>query len=531
MRRSEGLPAYRAGFAILLAAGLAQPGLAGAQDNDERIRQLEEQLRAVTQELREIKDQMREDRAARAASKRTQQDAAAAAKQATDLNDRVQSLEQKVENVPQARLGNGLSFEDPRGLWSARFTGRVQGDYRYFDPSEALPSTFAVRRARIGLEVTAFKDYTFYVESEFATGNAQGGQLQTGSITNAWIDFNWFPQARPRIGQFKPPIGLENYAPDVLTDFMERGLTNSLIQNLNYDRGIMVQGIPYKGIYYGVSLTNGTGLNLEERNTNAQDVAARGKDWTVRLASNLATYADWSDAVIHLGASYKNGDVSNANPNATTGSTAFQAPTARTEAFGTTFFSPEAFNSATTQATNIEREIKVGELALAWKQFRLQSEYWKGSYTGTLISPTVVPIDRDIDAYYVSAFWMLTGEAYADTYSGSSATFGRVRPRNNFSFRDGGWGAWEIGLRYSHFDASDFTATNLPNTGRLTPATATTRFTNKAEAWTVGLKWIMNPYTRLLVNYVQTDFDTPVITNGVTYDTEKAILFRAQFDF
>jgi phosphate-selective porin OprO and OprP len=45
------------------------------------------------------------------------------------------------------------------------------------------------------------------------------------------------------------------------------------------------------------------------------------------------------------------------------------------------------------------------------------------------------------------------------------------------------------------------------------------------------VKWTVNPYTRLLVNYIQTDFDTPVTTNGVTYSQEKAVTFRAQFDF
>jgi hypothetical protein len=35
----------------------------------------------------------------------------------------------------------------------------------------------------------------------------------------------------------------------------------------------------------------------------------------------------------------------------------------------------------------------------------------------------------------------------------------------------------------------------------------------------------------MLVDYIQTDFNTPVTTNGVVYDIEKAITFRAQFDF
>jgi phosphate-selective porin OprO/OprP len=522
---------HRACFSALVAIGMASAAPAWGQDTEERIRQLEDQLRSVTEELKAIKDQMREDRDARGA-RRSQEDAAQAASQAGELKERVQALEQRVDQAPTARLANGLTLEDPRGLWSARFTGRVQGDYRYFDPPDAIPDTFSVRRARIGLELTAFKNYTFYVEGEFITGNAQGGTSQTASLTNAYVDLNWFPQARPRIGQFKPPIGLENSAPDVLTDFQERSLTQSLLQNLNYDRGVMLHGVPYKGIYYGVSLTNGAGLNLEEPNRTAQDVQSGGKDVTARLTVNFAQYLDWSDAVIHVGAGYKSGQVSNAPNQGTAGTAGFVAATGRTEAFGTTFFTPQAFNGAggVTAASNIDRKISVGELALGWKQFKVQSEYWKASYSGSTVTPSGGAFDRDIDAYYVSAFWMLTGEAYADAYGGN-ATFGRVRPRNNFSFDGTGWGAWEIGLRYSHFDAGDFNNSNPAGTGRLGASAPTTVSTNQADAWTLQLKWIVNPYTRLLVNYIQTKFDTPVVTNGVTYSDEKAVTFRAQFDF
>jgi phosphate-selective porin OprO/OprP len=126
---------------------------------------------------------------------------------------------------------------------------------------------------------------------------------------------------------------------------------------------------------------------------------------------------------------------------------------------------------------------------------------------------------------------MITGESYADSYGGN-ATFGRLRPRNNFGFGKGtGWGAWEVGARYSKFDATDFNNSNPQGTGRLGASAPTTVSANEAKAWTLQLKWILNPYTRMLVDYIQTDFNTPVTTNGVAYDTEKAITFRGQFDF
>ncbi|MGH8865321.1 MAG: porin, partial [Burkholderiales bacterium] len=96
--------------------------------------------------------------------------------------------------------------------------------------------------------------------------------------------------------------------------------------------------------------------------------------------------------------------------------------------------------------------------------------------------------------------------------------------------------AWELGLRYSAFDGGDFTTTNAAGTGVLGAGSATlsppvTVSTNKADAYTIQLKWLPNAYTRFLVNYVKTNFDTPVTANGVPTDNEKAITLRAQFDF
>ena len=40
-----------------------------------------------------------------------------------------------------------------------------------------------------------------------------------------------------------------------------------------------------------------------------------------------------------------------------------------------------------------------------------------------------------------------------------------------------------------------------------------------------------NAYTRLMANYTVTEFDTPIVVNGITMDEEKALTLRAQIDF
>lgn len=54
---------------------------------------------------------------------------------------------------------------------------------------------------------------------------------------------------------------------------------------------------------------------------------------------------------------------------------------------------------------------------------------------------------------------------------------------------------------------------------------------NQADAWTLGAKWVMNPYAMFVFNYIHTEFDTPITINGKTDDNEDALNMRLQFDF
>lgn len=489
-------PAVAIVAALLVAAGPVQ-----AQDSSQRLQELEQAFKDLSMEIDALKE---------------------ADAKAVAMTPKADS------DVPAVAWGEGVQFRDPHGSWALRLFGRGQLDYRQYDPGAAA-STFAIRRARLGVNMNFMKHYGLTVEGEYATGSAQGTSTQGTAVTNAYMDFNWFGKARFRAGQFKPQFGLENTASGNFSDFQERALTQNLIQNLNYDRGVMVYGAPIKGLNYGVTVSNGTGLNLEERQGSPQELDADGKLLTTRLTADFAQFLDIRDSLIHIGASYKTGSVVN------TSASPFAAASGRTEGAGVIFFNPEPFAAAAVEASNVDRTLSVGEIALARKSVKLQGEYWEAQYEGTRTSAPETPFDRKIKAGYVSVLWLITGENYSDSYS--NGVFGRIRPRNNFSMEEsGGSGAWELGLRYSYFDAGDFDAagTGVANTGRVsTTGTGITASipAQKADAWTFGLKWIPNPYTRLMANYTVTEFDTPIVVNGITMDEEKALTLRAQIDF
>jgi phosphate-selective porin OprO/OprP len=534
----------------LLAAAVACAAPAGAQQNaadmEAKIRQLESAMERMNQELLQMKEQLRQakeqaEAAAKAAAAAqqgagptggtapptTRQQVTEALAVAQEAREQAADVQQRLDQqgVQAQFTSDGVTLQDPRGRWGVRLMGRAQLDYRGYPGSEgALADTFSVRRARLGAQATLYRDYTVQVEGEFAGSSA--------TLTNGFLELGWFqPNARIRMGQFKPQFGLEQTLLDLQSDFQERALTQNLLDGngLNYDRGIMVHGQPWAPMYYAVTVSNGTGVNTDEFQRTNPEARADSKDITARGVVDFARILHIPDSVIHVGYSYKTGKQANGQ----SATTAFAAPAFRTEARGLVFFTPEAFfGSGGTTSSEITRTLQALEASLSWKSLRLTGEYWKGNYSGnrTPTGGSLLDFDREITASYVSLLWLMSGETWSDYYA--NGFWQKVRPNNNFSFQSGGGkGAWELGLRYSTMDATDFNSINPAGTGRLSATAPVTQSTNKADSWTVQLKWIHNAYSRWLLSYVRTNFDTPVIANGVGLSHEDAVLFRAQVDF
>ena len=430
--------------------------------------------------------------------------------------------------VPPSRpAADGVRWQSTDGRWQAQLLGRLQFDFRSFHPRAVVPDVFSLRRIRFGTSVTYAGDYTFVLEGEYATGNA-GTTTQTASLVSGYLAFDWFrPAARLLAGQFKPAFGLENTGSDNLTDFTERSLQFGLLQNLSYDRGVAVTGAPaaFPGLSYSLAATNGTGINTEEQAGNAQSVAADGKMVTLRLTQNVAAWLGDPHSVYHLGLNYKRGDAAN-SPAAP-----YTAPALQTEGRGVTFFTPQPFNAAGgVTATNVGRRLAAYELSLARGPVKLQSEYWTARYSGTRQEPApIAAYDLHLSAYYVDLLWMITGEEFASWYQGG--LYGRIRPRRELRQHQPGWGALQVGLRYSAFDGDEFGLAAPANAGRLAPSAPTTQPTSRAHAWTAGVTWVPNPFVRVMVNYVHTRFETPVVVTGVTMAREHTLVARAQIDF
>jgi len=230
---------------------------------------------------------------------------------------------------------------------------------------------------------------------------------------------------------------------------------------------------------------------------------------------------------LHVGADYSMGTNL---PNIVGGTNALSF---RTNGRGTEFFKTSAnYNNPDVRREGLEGIVAYGPVKVQSEWYKLDLEPSSSPIPTSPATTKSLNGDKSIKTWYAEAMWLITGEKYSDFYK--DGTMDRIRPKNEFIAPGApGWGAWEVGLRYSKFDAEDFESTKDFNT------TAKDNYTNKAHSWTAGLKWIPNGNTRYMLDYVDTSFDDPINAGGNTsngakikpYDSEKAINLRAQFDF
>ncbi len=426
------------------------------------------------------------------------------------------AVKPEAKAAPQVNTSfkDGFVWETQDKQNSIALSGRIQFDYRkYSSPDPINADTFDIRRAYLGARGKFWDHYEFQVVGDFGGLSGPVGTTTSSQshLDEAYFNVAWWKQARFRFGQFDMPFSLETLMSDRFTDFMERSMASTFLAQ-GKGRGVMLYGVPTTGLYYGLAYANNAG-----KNTNDTAQTVDGKQITGRLAANFAEMFGQSQAVYHLGGAFADGTLPPA-----------AAPSARTDARGFTFFSPTAFTGGTTDRKRLGLES-----AVAYGPFKFQGEYIRAKFAGT--STGGINYDKAINSYYADLNWLITGERYADAYSGG--LFARIKPKSNFSPTGGGTGALELSLRYSKWDASDFPLSTTDNGTGVVITSATTAPTNEAKSYALGLKWIVNPNTRFLLHFIKTDFATPVtVTSGAPASTastssERAITARGQFDF
>lgn len=419
------------------------------------------------------------------------------------LSDDVTKLNNQALKAKDAGLvmKNGLGIESADGENSIKLTGRIHMDYRKFGDDAAGDSGYQdkldIRRARFGFEGKFMKDFDYKIFANFGAPSTQGGMSSTDTeLDEGYIGYKYANGLNFRAGKFKMPFSLEQLTSSNNIDFMERSLGGQIEGELIPAKqvGAMVFGAPVDGATYALALSQGSTAARKTSTYSSPDIVGR-------VSANFSKLLGRQDEVSHVGLAYSTGEIA--------GIAAGGIESARTEAR-----EASKFFDSTVVVDNGAKRIREGiELAYANGPFKVQAENMKVKYDN------VTSADVSYQANYVQVVWNLTGEGH--NYSDSSGTFGWIKPKTKFSSK-GGLGAWQVGLRYSKFDASDI----VPTAGR----------TDGADAWTAGLTWFANDNMRFMLNYVVTNFDSPVTVNnagttGSPVSRQEAIMARAQVSF
>jgi len=397
-------------------------------------------------------------------------------------------------------MKNGIGIQSADGRNSIQLMGRLHMDYRQYSDggvaaaSDPFTDKLDIRRARLGARGQIDKDWKFEVQGTYGGDNGMGDT--STSLDIAFLDYAANPAAMVRFGKFKMPFSLEQLTSSNNIDFMERSFAN---QNEGEyvpakETGVMLHGSPLDGTSYGLALSRGRANKSSQYD---------GSDFIGRGTVNVAKLMGRDDIVTHLGLGYSSGTV--------TSGTSYAS--ARDESRGVNGF----FNGTETVSAGSSRTRSDIEYAIAYGPYKVQGEFFGIKYDETSGGSKQVKLN------YNEILWNITGESHS--YSNSNGTFGWVKPAKKFSLSGGGLGAWQVGVRLSELDGSDFTAA----TGR----------TDKATGITYGLNWIVNDNVRFMLNYVETKFDTPVLvstsgaagSSGASIDKVKAIMLRSQIWF
>jgi phosphate-selective porin OprO and OprP len=161
-------------------------------------------------------------------------------------------------------------------------------------------------------------------------------------------------------------------------------------------------------------------------------------------------------------------------------------------------------------------QVYSGEAAGNYGPLFFQGEYyWFDIERGALPGLT----NLTFDGGYAQASFVLTGETHS--YNSAAAAYYGIVPTNPFSWKGGGWGAWEIAGRVSMIDLNDQLATANGVAG------------GRQTIYTVGLNWYVNNNVRFMFNYLHGDITKQVSpTNpadaGAKFD---AFAMRTQIAF
>jgi phosphate-selective porin OprO/OprP len=413
-----------------------------------------------------------------------------------DLAKRVSDLEKELAAF--AAAAEGAKNQMPSKPLVAP-SGRIQFDVANFSQNPTSNTQFGnaqnavgFRRARIAL-LGEYEQIDYIVEMDFANRGAnsavvanQANKDQSTAFKDVYIQLHDLPMiGNVRVGHFKECFGLEQLTSDNYTTFMERSVCDEGAFVPGRNDGIMAYNWTecQRATWAIGAFTNQTGYDQPP----TFQLDHWGLDCTMR-----GTYLPWYDepsggrGLLHLGIDYT---YRSAPDNIGTFVARPECNFAPSIVNMTISTDPSKTSTALTDV--IDWQVVDGEAALEYGPLCFQTEVFG------MTMNRLGGINNNFYGGYAYVSYFLTGENRP--YNRKLGVFDRVVPYEDF-FRvrtcdkciETGHGAWELAYRCSYINMLD--GLNVKGAGMATDHT-------------FGVNWYLNPFTRIMFNYVRS-FDT-----------------------
>ncbi len=399
--------------------------------------------------------------------------------------------EKKQDSVEVVK--KGLLFKGPYGNFSTYIGGRLhlevtdhsndEGLIERGNPGQSADATDGsnIRRARVNITGKAFRNLIYIFEAELA-GDAV-------SVKDMFLAYKGIEGWKFIVGQQKHAMSMEVQESSSDIMFTERSMVSALTTPW-FDRSI---GLNAK--VYGKDWNVQGGTYGDQFDPEKDDRKKKGNAFAFR-----GTWApiNEKDKVLHVGANYASRSLDDNGE----------------------FLGKDRNNFAyeTTNSSNLELlstvdlifdRLNVGLLELSAMNGPLsfQSEFAKADIERSLSN------DIDFTAWYAQVGYTLTGESRS--YQGSDGEFKGLKPKTNFSLKNGTWGAWEVAARYDALDLGDALG-------------------GKGKRITTALNWYLSYNVRFMADYSRM-FDInngPITTaSGGAADDINIFTLRAQWAY
>ena len=445
------------------------------------------------------------------------------------------------------KLDDGIHFATKDGNFTAGINGRLQVDSQV-NANQNLPHNqtaananpaklsdgMALRRARLGIEGTFFKNTFYKFEYDFTrAGSSNGiGNSASSGITDAYIAYNFSKESLVKIGAFKEPFSLEEATSNRYLTFIQRNMAvDTFVDDLNTykigiggnysaDRWLVATSLQTEAIgasknstSVGVAPAVGTPAAGVGGDTSNRSGGVGDTSWEANARIAGTPWMESKTKFLHVGlggtymqlnnnysadGTFKNGGITFAN--------GIGNNVDRTNILNTGALTTAGNRNANREANNITRF--GAETAVVYGPFSAQTEYLRTDVTGRGY------YDTAFDGYYGYATYFLTGESR--NYKAKTASWDRIKPNRNFDMK-GGLGAWEVAAGYDYL--------NL-NSGLITGGRASTA--------KVGINWYLNSHTRFMANYIKAlDIYNPAAKGNNTFNQADFDLIetRVQLDW